>query len=212
MVQKNSRKRGGEVVYRQFSRQTRGYLVFVLVGLVVLVVTASVMDRRGDGALSDRVVELIGERYPFDTIAKGQREFAVREYQVLSIDLNRADVGTLKRVYGVGEVLSRRIVEYREALGGFVGVEQLKEVSGIDNHVYKKISGNFFVGNGEGCRRINLNTASVEEMVRHPYISRSMAERIVAARERSFGSVGELVSGDVLLPSEGERIEDYVGF
>ena len=44
------------------------------------------------------------------------------------IDLNTATADQLKQIYGVGEVLSQRIIRYRERLQGFATETQLSEV------------------------------------------------------------------------------------
>ncbi|MBB2912177.1 competence protein ComEA [Streptosporangium becharense] len=55
------------------------------------------------------------------------------------IDLNTATVEQLERLPGVGEVLARRIAEYREAHGGFRTVDQLRDVSGIGDRKYAEM-------------------------------------------------------------------------
>ncbi|WP_084037402.1 helix-hairpin-helix domain-containing protein [Haloechinothrix halophila] len=47
------------------------------------------------------------------------------------VDLNAATEAELRELPGVGEVTAQRIVEWRAEHGGFTGVEQLREVSGI---------------------------------------------------------------------------------
>ncbi|GGP80109.1 ComEA family DNA-binding protein [Streptosporangium pseudovulgare] len=55
------------------------------------------------------------------------------------IDLNTATPQQLEQLPGVGEVLARRIVEYRDGHGGFRAVEQLREVSGIGDRKYAEM-------------------------------------------------------------------------
>jgi len=56
------------------------------------------------------------------------------------IDLNRATAEQLdEHLPGVGEVLARRIVEYREANGGFRSVEQLRDVTGIGERRFAEL-------------------------------------------------------------------------
>ncbi|WP_433254245.1 helix-hairpin-helix domain-containing protein [Streptosporangium sp. CA-135522] len=55
------------------------------------------------------------------------------------LDLNAATPQQLEQLPGVGEVLARRIVEYRDGHGGFRAVEQLREVSGIGDRKYAEM-------------------------------------------------------------------------
>jgi competence protein ComEA len=56
------------------------------------------------------------------------------------IDLNTATAGQLDQgLPGVGEVLARRIIEFRDAHGGFQSVDQLREVSGIGERKFAEI-------------------------------------------------------------------------
>ncbi|MEU1731250.1 helix-hairpin-helix domain-containing protein [Streptosporangium sp. NPDC020145] len=52
------------------------------------------------------------------------------------LDLNSATPQQLEQLPGVGEVLAQRIVEYRDGHGGFRGIEQLREISGIGDRKY----------------------------------------------------------------------------
>lgn len=55
------------------------------------------------------------------------------------IDLNTATPEQLELLPGVGEVLARRIAEYRDAHGGFRTVEELRDVSGIGDRKYAEM-------------------------------------------------------------------------
>jgi competence protein ComEA len=55
------------------------------------------------------------------------------------VDLNTATPEQLEELPGVGEVLARRITEYRDGHGGFRSVEQLREVSGIGERKYAEM-------------------------------------------------------------------------
>ncbi|WP_329091984.1 MULTISPECIES: ComEA family DNA-binding protein [unclassified Streptosporangium] len=55
------------------------------------------------------------------------------------VDLNTATPEQLEQLPGVGEVLARRIAEYRDAHGGFRTVEELRDVSGIGDRKYAEM-------------------------------------------------------------------------
>ena len=54
----------------------------------------------------------------------------------LKICLNSIDSVGLEELPGFGPVLSGRTVKFRQALKGFVVIDQLKEVYGIDSLLY----------------------------------------------------------------------------
>lgn len=56
------------------------------------------------------------------------------------VNLNTADVATLETLPGVGPVLAQRIVEWREANGGFTAVDELGEVSGIGEKTFADLA------------------------------------------------------------------------
>ena len=50
---------------------------------------------------------------------------------LLVLNLNAATIAELDRLPGVGPVLARRIVEFRDRKGGFQRVEELLGISGV---------------------------------------------------------------------------------
>lgn len=83
-----------------------------------------------------------------------------------TIDLNSADTTLLKRVPGIGSSFARRIVKYRELLGGYYVVEQLQEVYGMDRERYDAIYPYFTVGTAVRPLTLTLDSISY-----HPYLS-----------------------------------------
>lgn len=111
-------------------------------------------------------------------------------------DLNSATAEQLQKVYGIGEVLSQRIVKYRSKFkGGFVSDIQLQEVYGLDAETIENITKEFTVKTGELVNKINVNQASVEELVTIQYIDYGLAHQIVEQRQLrgGFKSLDELI-------------------
>ena len=111
--------------------------------------------------------------------------------QVISkpLDINLASADQLKSIKGVGDVLSNRIVKYRELLGGYVGLDQLEEVYGLEGPTVSAIAKSTFIENDFIPRKIQINSATVVDLMRHPYISKELGEDIVQFRELN-GSIG----------------------
>lgn len=55
------------------------------------------------------------------------------------LDLNLADAQELASLPGIGEVLSGRIVAYRQEHGAFTDPAQLLEIKGITDRIYQRI-------------------------------------------------------------------------
>lgn len=125
------------------------------------------------------------------------------------LDLNSVDTTTLKRVPGIASYRARLIVRYRNRLGGYTSVEQLSEIENlpIELQAWFKVENGVF-------RKLNLNTASIGELARHPYVGSARAKAIANYR-RSQGRIQSL-SDLALLPEFSQdviqRLEPYVEY
>ncbi len=127
-------------------------------------------------------------------------------------DINQADSLQLLKIYGVGPVLSKRILTFRDRLGGFVSLDQLKEVYGLDTTVIKVLRKKFKVMEGFVPRQIHLNTATLEDLTRHPYIRRKEAQSILSYRMQhgEFTAIDQLVDIKLLTAEWINRATPYL--
>lgn len=104
--------------------------------------------------------------------SKKKRSFPVTEKLPAGsiVELNTADTVLLKKVPGIGSAFARRIVKYRQLLGGFYTIEQLGEVYGIDEERYARLKPWFSVDAGR-IRPFPLNALVTDSTFRHPYLS-----------------------------------------
>jgi len=100
----------------------------------------------------------------------------------VKIDINRCNPSDLEVLRGIGPVLSARILKYRDLLGGYVSVSQLKEVYGLADSVFNDISKAITI-DSSAVRQININSAGFVELDRHPYIERYEAQSIIKYRQ-----------------------------
>jgi len=101
---------------------------------------------------------------------------------VFRIDVNRATADDLKKLNGIGEVLSSRIIKYRNLLGGFCSLEQLSEVYGLRRETLDRLDGRLLLDT-TAITRININFAGFRELARHPYLTGEEAGRIINYRD-----------------------------
>ncbi|MBM3445521.1 MAG: helix-hairpin-helix domain-containing protein [Bacteroidetes bacterium] len=110
------------------------------------------------------------------------------------LDLNTADSTSLEGLPGIGEKLSALIIKYRERLGGYISVDQLKEVYGLTDSNFLKFRNSLKIENGYKPIKIQINKATYQELRRHPYISHLFAKSVLAyiKMHESINSIEEL--------------------
>ena len=97
------------------------------------------------------------------------------------IDINSADTTAFIALPGIGSKLAMRIVNFRDKLGGFYSINQLGETFGLPDSTFQKIKQYLKLEN-TSIRKININTATVDELKAHPYIRWNLANPIIAYR------------------------------
>ena len=85
----------------------------------------------------------------------------------------------LKKIPGIGSGIARMITGYRNRLGGFYDIAQLKEIH-LD---VEKLRPWFNVATGN-TRRLNINRTGIERLKAHPYINFYQAKIIVEYRKK----------------------------
>lgn len=101
---------------------------------------------------------------------------------MMAVDINLADTSAFIALPGIGSKLANRIVNFREKLGGFYSISQISEVFGLPDSTFQKIKPLLKLERAE-IRKININTATLEELKAHPYIRFSLAGPIIAYRK-----------------------------
>src|SRR5688572_423341 len=97
------------------------------------------------------------------------------------IDINSADTSAFISLPGIGSKLALRIVNFRDKLGGFYSVDQVGETYGLPDSTFQKIKQYLKLDNAS-VKKININSATIDEMKAHPYLKYNIANPIVAYR------------------------------
>ena len=129
----------------------------------------------------NRIIPLA--KFPAEETRAAHPRLAEEVVAMEAMDINQAGEEQLKTLPGIGAVRARQLLQYREKLGGFQSLEQVAEMRSLPDSVFQQIRPWLRIG-AAGVRKINLNTATVEELDAHPYISKRQAELIVAYREQ----------------------------
>ncbi len=113
---------------------------------------------------------------------------------IQKLELNSADSVQLEALPMIGAKLAQRIIRYRDRLGGFYSVDQLKEVYGLRDSCFGVVKNRVWVDSLK-IRNLSVNNASLEELGHHPYIGFKNAKIICRYRQEHGGiqSVAELI-------------------
>jgi len=115
------------------------------------------------------------------------------KYPPISVDVNNSDTAAFIALPGIGSKLAARIVAFREKLGGFYKVEQLAETYGLPDSTFQKIKNRLVIGSGN-IKRLNINSATFDELKVHPYLRYNIANAIVQYRTQhgNFSAVNDI--------------------
>ncbi|MFT5243736.1 MAG: competence protein ComEA [Glaciecola sp.] len=129
-------------------------------------------------------------------------------------DLNTATAAQLKRIYGIGEKLSERIVAYRTKYGDFIADVQLQEVYGLSPEVIERALNDFTVKTAKPITKININDATIDQLVTIKYIDYEIAHNIIEQRtlREGFESFNELTKVKDFPIKKSEIIKLYLTF
>jgi len=186
--------------------EKRGILIILLIVCGVVVIPRHFRSHRHDLFFLPVVQENdsifpAGKNRPYPPPAIQKREMTV-------VELNTADSATLVKIRGIGPYYARKIIAYRERLGGYCSVEQLKEL----NMKYFDVdsSRELFRVNPELVICKDLDSLSFKEMLRHPYLEYEDVQLIFGARKQ-YGHLSYrlLEEKKVLPPRILKKIKPY---
>ncbi len=128
----------------------------------------------------------------------------------LNVEINAADSTNLIALPGIGSKLSNRIINFRNRLGGFYDVEQVKETFGLPDSVFQKIKPLLHV-KGE-VKKININTATLEDLKLHPYIKYHLANAMVQYRVQhgNYKAVEDIRKIMILTEENFQKVKPYL--
>lgn len=129
------------------------------------------------------------------------------------VELNSADSALLEALPMIGAKLAMRIIKYRDRLGGFYAVEQLKEVYGLRDSCFLVIQNRVYVDSANR-HFLRINQCTLEEMGRHPYFGFRNAKLILNYRKehQHINSEQQLQEVQGLHFESGEKWRFYLTY
>lgn len=143
--------------------------------------------------------------FPYRPKKEDYNSFKEEKRSIQPVQLNTADSVELVSLPGIGPYYARKIIQYREKLGGYAEKEQLMEIFGIDQERFNMFSGRIIV-DSTYISKMDLKEATYEQLSGNPYIGGYLARSIIRFRESRRDMVTDL---SALLMSNIIKIELY---
>lgn len=135
------------------------------------------------------------------------------EVKNLVIELNSADSAKLTKLDGIGPAFAKRVIYYRERLGGFINKEQLKEVYGLDELKYAEIKSQLKV-DASKIRKIDINNITFDKLRLMPYLDYKQVNAIIEYRNQhgDYSSLADLQHIAIIDEGILRKIEPYLSY
>ena len=129
------------------------------------------------------------------------------------VELNGADSAALVAVRGIGPLTAGRIVRYRERLGGFARIGQLREIEGMTDENYRRILQQIWVDSSK-IQKIDINFALPLQLRDHPYLPERVLNRLLKYRQLKGGwrSIRDLTEQHIISEQQAEKLSPYLCF
>lgn len=184
----------------------------------------SVKEFQNVTKVSDSLLSVIAPFFKFPDWVNNKKEFKAyknnensvfnKKEKIILIDINQATKEDLIKINGVGEVISLRILTQKEKLGGFVSMEQLKDVWGLSPEVIQNINLHFTITKLPDIHKIDINNASLKELSHFFYFKYELAKQIVKYRSMNgdFKKIEDLIKINGFPVEKANFIALYLDF
>ena len=172
--------------------------------------------------VSDSLLDVISPYFKFpDWVNNSKPKPQIKDYSnsgksktfTQKKDLNLASAIELQKIYGIGEKLAQRIINYRNKFdGGFIADIELNEVWGLSTEVIVRLTDAFTVKTPRQIEKININTANRDDLITIPHIDYEIAHSIIEERmlREGFKSLDDLTKVEQFPVNKLEIIKLYL--
>lgn len=164
--------------------------------------------------ISDELFQLIKDStiYPARSKPNYENNYPTRNFAEKSkVNINTATIADLDSVWGISAFYAKKFIERRDQLGGYYDESQLLETWKVTQEKVSELAPRLLFDQSK-LKRININTATTEELKAHPYISWNLANSIVKLRSQ-IGRYNRIedVKKSVLMTDElYEKLKRYL--
>ena len=133
--------------------------------------------------VSDSLLDILTPLFKFpEWVSTNKENRAFKQKTKLTneqkLDINAATKEQLEVIYGIGNALSKRIIDYRTSLGGFSSDVQLYHVYGLREEVVNRLLSEFTVRTPKYINKMDANKVSASDLSTIPGISFELAKGI----------------------------------
>jgi DNA uptake protein ComE-like DNA-binding protein len=201
-----------------YSRRERRS-TFILLNIIVVLLGIRYLYPARDMSLKEIPIEFLENKIDIGTIIQDtqtvskKKDLKTSKYRRSLLNLNSCDSASLEALPGIGPVLSSRIIKYRNLIGGYVSVAQLKEIYGLPEETFNMISSRV-LADSLAIRKIRINESDYKQLIRHPYFQKNEVYAILKYRELEgkITGIGEMIENNLISPETGRRIKPYLDF
>lgn len=192
------------------STQRKGVFVLLFFIIVLVVLPRHFLRKQHDFFLLQVPPEMEEDSLLSEQVAQDSTPPKKKSSRttVRRVELNAADSAALDAIKGIGPYYASRILRYRERLGGYHSVEQLKELKMkyLDVDSIKR----FLTVNPARIVKRSLDTMDFKMILKHPYLEYEDVKKIFNAK-RKWGNISyDLLEANQILPPKSlEKIKPY---
>lgn len=127
------------------------------------------------------------------------------------VEINSASADELMAINGIGPYFADKIISYKISLGGYYKISQLLDIPKMDSTKFSGIS-SFLDVNPEAIRKIDVNTATFEDLKKHPYIGYNISLSLVNYRTKhgKFKQLSDIKQSALISEKVYEKISHYL--
>ena len=151
----------------------------------------------------------ISETFVNQTVT--EKNFTSTKDKNIILDINSATAADFQKLQGIGPAFAERIIEYRKKLGGFVNIEQIKEVYNFTPEMFEDIKNQLDITT-TNIKKININKADFKTLIAHPYIDQENANLILSFKKFAgkINSFDDLLKQKAIKKDFYEKIKPYI--